>query len=64
MVEDDPVNRSLLKLLLSARGFSVLTADNREDAVRISVRGKFQAMLMDIQLPGIDGFEADAESGR
>lgn len=58
VVEDDPVNRSLLTSLLSARGFSVFTANNGEDAVRISVRGRFQAILMDIQLPGIDGFEA------
>ena len=58
VVEDNPINRSLLKSLLSTRGFSVFTADNGEEGVRQSVRGNFQAILMDIELPGINGFEA------
>ena len=58
VVEDDEINRSLLRSLLSTRGFSVFTADNGEEGVRLSSQGNFQAILMDIQLPGIDGLEA------
>ena len=58
VVEDNPINRSLLKSLLSTRGFSVFTADSGEEGVLQSVRGNFQAILMDIELPGIDGLEA------
>lgn len=58
VVEDNKINQSLLSAFLVRRGFSVFTADNGEDAVRAASRGNFDAILMDIQMPGMDGFEA------
>ena len=58
LVEDDRVNQSLLAAALSRRGFSVFVADNGEEAVRLASRDSFDGIVMDIQLPQIDGFEA------
>jgi signal transduction histidine kinase/CheY-like chemotaxis protein len=58
LVEDDRVNQSLLAAALTRRGFSVFVASNGEEAVRLASRDSFDAVVMDIQLPQIDGFEA------
>ena len=58
VVEDDQAIQFLLVTYLSSQGFSVFTANNGEDAVRVASRGKVDAILMDIQLPGLDGYEA------
>jgi len=58
LVEDDRVNQSLLAAALSRRGFSVFVTDNGEEAVRLASRDSFDGIVMDIQLPQIDGFEA------
>ena len=58
VVEDNKPNQQMLLHFLSSKGFAVFTADNGEDAVRAAAHGKFDAILMDIQLPGIDGYEA------
>jgi CheY-like chemotaxis protein len=58
VVEDNEVNRSLLSVGLSRRGFTAFVAGSGEEAVRLAARDGFDAILMDIQMPGIDGFEA------
>ena len=58
VVEDDKVNQSLLITALSRRGFSAFVANDGDEAVRLASRDSFDAILMDIQMPHRDGFEA------
>jgi signal transduction histidine kinase/CheY-like chemotaxis protein len=58
IVEDNKINQALLSAALGRRGFTTFVTDNGEDAVRILAHGGFDAVLMDIQMPGIDGLEA------
>jgi signal transduction histidine kinase/CheY-like chemotaxis protein len=58
VVEDDKAIQSMFVTFLSGQGYSVFTVSNGEDAVRAASRGKIDAILMDIQLPGVDGYEA------
>jgi CheY-like chemotaxis protein len=58
VVEDDKVNQSLLVAALSRRGFSAFVAGDGDEAVRLASHDSFDAILMDIQLPQRDGFEA------
>ncbi len=58
VVEDDKVNQSLLIAALSRRGFSAFVANDGDEAVRLASCDSFDAILMDIQMPHRDGFEA------
>jgi signal transduction histidine kinase/CheY-like chemotaxis protein len=58
VVDDDTVNQSLLLAALTRRGFSAFAANDGDEAVRLASRDSFDAILMDIQMPGQDGFEA------
>ncbi len=58
VVEDDKVNQSLLVAGLSRRGFSTFVANDGDEAVRLASHDSFDAILMDIQMPHCDGFEA------
>src|SRR5262249_52187099 len=57
VVDDIPANVKLLESRLSAEYFDVLTASNGEDALEICERGDCDVVLLDILMPGIDGFE-------
>ena len=57
LAEDDKANQTSLAAALSRRGFAVFTAGNGEEALRLASRDSFDAVLMDLQMPGIDGFE-------
>ncbi len=58
IVDDNEDNRQILIDLLSANGYEVLEALTGLDAVAIAAREAPDLVLMDIQLPGIDGHEA------
>lgn len=58
VVEDNKINQVLLADVLGRAGFSVFTANDGEEAVHAARRGGFDLILMDIQMPGIDGIEA------
>ncbi|HTZ75886.1 MAG TPA: response regulator [Candidatus Aquilonibacter sp.] len=60
LVEDNAVNRTLAVRLLEKRGFSVTTAENGRAALTAIEKEKFDAVLMDVQMPEMDGFEATA----
>lgn len=57
-VDDSPDNRLLLKRLLQKTGAHVTLAENGIDAVSLALRGGFDVVLMDIQMPIMDGYEA------
>ena len=58
IIEDDLLNMKLLRNILQLSDFAVLEAENAEDGVQLAHEHKPDMILMDIQLPGMDGFEA------
>jgi two-component system, cell cycle response regulator DivK len=58
VVEDNPKNLKLVRDVLSADGYSVLEATTAEDGIELADRHQPDLVLMDIQLPGMDGIEA------
>jgi PAS domain S-box-containing protein len=60
LAEDNAVNQTLAVRLLEKRGYSVSVTGDGRAAVEAFERDKFDVVLMDIQMPGMDGFEATA----
>ncbi|MSQ64010.1 MAG: response regulator [Betaproteobacteria bacterium] len=58
IVEDNEKNMKLARDVLQSRGYVTLEAVTGEDGVRIAIEKKPDLVLMDIQLPGINGIEA------
>jgi PAS domain S-box-containing protein len=58
LVEDNEINQLVAKKLLEKSGFRVTTARHGGKAVEWVSRERFDAVLMDLQMPEMDGFEA------
>ena len=58
VVEDNPANMKLTTLLLHSAGHTVLSAVDAETALRLARGEQPDLILMDIQLPGMDGLTA------
>ncbi|MDM8548826.1 response regulator [Desulfobacterales bacterium HSG2] len=58
IVEDHPVNRRVATEILEAVGISADTADSGLEAIEAIQRKKYDAVLMDVQMPGMNGLEA------
>ncbi len=57
VVEDNPLNMELVIEILLARGFTVHEAFNGEEAIRKAENEDYDLILMDIELPGMDGVD-------
>lgn len=57
VVDDIPVNVKLLEARLMAEYFQVLTASNGKDALALCESGQCDMVLLDVMMPGMDGFE-------
>jgi CheY-like chemotaxis protein len=55
IVDDNPTNLKLVAVLLSAEGYEVRTAADAEEALAELARERPRLILMDLQLPGMDG---------
>ena len=64
IVEDNPANMTLAVFLLQSAGHSVLTASDAEAGLTMARDQQPHLILMDIQLPGMDGLEAIAQLKR
>ena len=60
LAEDNAVNQKLASRLLQKMGHQVTLAANGEEAVRAHSEGRFDVILMDVQMPEMNGFEATA----
>ena len=58
VVDDQEDNRRILRDLLTASGFEVIEGKTGEEGVALAEAQTPSLILMDIQLPGIDGYEA------
>ena len=56
-IEDDPANRILVRRVLEAEGYRVLEAENGLQGLEIAQSEQLGAILVDIHMPDMDGFE-------
>jgi len=61
LAEDNVVNQLLAARLLEKQGHIVTVVSDGSAAIAAHATGSFDAILMDVQMPGVDGFEATAE---
>jgi putative two-component system response regulator len=57
IVDDDPQNRKLLRSCLSETDRHIVEATNGTDALSLSEENEFDLVLLDVMMPGLDGFE-------
>lgn len=57
IIEDNEKNRYLISFLLQDEGYEVIEAETGEKGIEIALQEDPDLILMDIQLPGIDGLE-------
>jgi signal transduction histidine kinase/CheY-like chemotaxis protein len=60
VAEDNPVNQKLAQHLLERRGHTPIVVSNGREACQTILRDVFDLVLMDLQMPEMDGFEATA----
>lgn len=61
VVDDDPPSVKMTAFLLREEGYEVLAANNGHDALRLLEREKPDLVLLDVMMPGLDGFETIRE---
>ncbi len=58
LAEDDPINREVALYLLKEAGLSADTAEDGKEALELVARNEYALILMDMQMPNVDGLEA------
>lgn len=58
LVEDSAINRRFIELMLSKAGIQVTSAENGQVGMEMARDGEYDAILMDMQMPVMDGFQA------
>ena len=58
IVEDNEKNRRLLRDILQVKGYRTMESETAEEGIQIAQQSQPALILMDIQLPGINGIEA------
>ena len=58
VAEDVAANRELVRLMLEPHGFEICAACNGEEAIEAVVASRFDVVLMDMQMPTMDGLQA------
>jgi len=58
VVDDSPTERTFLGGLLTKAGFTVIYAESGEEAVETTKRDQPELVLMDVVMPGLNGFQA------
>ena len=58
LAEDNSLNRQIIRAMLEQAGHHVISVNDGAEAVRVAARNQFDAILMDIQMPEMDGYAA------
>jgi CheY-like chemotaxis protein len=58
IIDDNDLNRKLFRAILESNDIEVLEAENAENGIELIRQQRLDLILMDIQLPGMDGLEA------
>jgi two-component system, sensor histidine kinase and response regulator len=58
LAEDDPINQEVARLMIEDTGLRVAVANNGREAVVMAAAGAFELILMDVQMPELDGLAA------
>ena len=58
VVEDEPINQQILQAILNKLGHRTSLAENGQVALELLLSNHFDIVLMDVQMPEMDGFEA------
>jgi two-component system cell cycle response regulator DivK len=58
VIEDNPLNLEIAVFLLEEAGFNIFSAEDAEQGIEIAQHSPVDLILMDLHLPGMDGFEA------
>lgn len=61
IVEDSVFNQLFLSIMLNNLGYNAIVADNGRKAVELTVANKFDLILMDMEMPILNGLEASVE---
>jgi len=61
LAEDDIVSRKIVTILLKTKGFEVVAVENGKEVVSAYEKDKFDLILMDVNMPYLDGFSATAQ---
>lgn len=61
IVDDSPTDAHLLQKILEKNGFQTLTAENASEGIECAKREKPDLILMDVVMPGLNGFQATRE---
>ena len=61
IVDDSPTDTHLLKKILEKNGFNTLTAADADEGIQVAKREKPDLILMDVVMPGLNGFQATRE---
>ena len=64
IIEDNEQNLYLMNFILEKNGFKVLKAMDGQEGVAVACREKPDLILLDIQLPGMDGYEVARRLGQ
>jgi len=56
-IEDDPINKFLVKRLLSQKSMTVFEASNGQEGIDVAIEVLPDLILMDMQMPGLDGYQ-------
>ena len=60
LIEDNEQNQYLATFLLESQGFSVITASDGPAGIKMAMEGCYDLILLDIQLPSMDGYAVAA----
>lgn len=60
LAEDDPVSRNIITIVLEREGFQVIGVENGAEAIAAFEKERFDIILMDVNMPYLDGYSATA----
>jgi len=61
IIDDSPTDSHVLQKMLEKNGFNTLTAADADEGIKVARREKPDLILMDVVMPGVNGFQATRE---